>query len=243
MAIDPGYEGFGDLGEVLLGGNRGRAEDAFLSGATKTAALDSALATARMKRDKLIARQKIREQLPPGPEGDLIAALINAESGSDFSAATTGIGHMQENQARQRALDAPRPGTDGYTLEQTPDDLTQSLMIATGKLPTASNIALGQQVQAELEKDRATAAATNARAGASNAMADASTALAERRRRPAEPRKSKGSMTGVEGEVDGTTPTPAATTAKGKAPPEGSKVRGPDGKIYVVRNGEPVLVK
>lgn len=206
MAIDAGYEGFGDLGSVLLGGGADR-QAAFQSGAAKAISLDSAMSVAKLKRQKLLERTQVREKLPPGPEGDLMAAIMLGEMGTDFNAATQGIGHMQENTARERALALPTPGTPDYSVDTTPDALVQAMSIAKGHLPTANNIQLGEQVHSKLGRENARAATEAARQAQLEAQTDAAHALAEARRRP---KTGKGSVpTSVEGPVDGAAPEPA----------------------------------
>jgi hypothetical protein len=243
MPITSGYEGFGDLGSVMMGGGVD-TQRSMMAGAQQRVTLEGAMARAKMDRQKAMERANLREKLPPGPEGDLMAAALLGEV--NLNQAASGIGEMQQNQFRQRALDAPQPGMPGYAAT-TPDLLNQALAGASDKLLGPSNIRLGEQVDSRLSKDRATAGASNARAASSEAQADANHARAERTRKM--PLTSGRGGKKSSPEVDGSFSADDAGNDDGPKkrgstpPPEGSKVRGPDGKIYVVRNGEPVLLR
>lgn len=230
---EPGYEGFADLTSALLGGGGAQDHKAFMAGATQAVSLESAMDAARMRRQKRMERDQIRAKLPPGPEGDLMASIMLGEMGSDFNAATSGIGHMQQNTARSRALDLPQPGAAGYDVHSTPDALVQALAIAGDKLPSASNVGLGSQLDAKLAVDQATvqarkeqAAASSAAALSHKATADAALARAEATRRG----KGGKTPTGVQGEVDGSAPEPTNEHPQGHV--EARKTAS-NGKNYV----------
>ncbi len=180
----PGYEGYADLGEILAGA--APTKGVFGKDPKATVALEAALANAKIARDKAMAREGLRGKmgsampdLPPEMV-DLLAALTSGSesTGTGFSAAQQGMGRMQQNTARQRALDQPMPGTEGYG-DITPDALNQVLAIAGDKLLSPTNVDVLPQARGKERTQDATTILRDAQTESAKQGAKAHEAAAE----------------------------------------------------------------
>lgn len=112
--MEEGYGGFADLGSILAGGNEQANTAAFNRGATQRASLDSALAQARINRDKAMAREQNKQALAKAgiPENlvDLFDVNARAGFGSDFAGTMRGTGDMQTQNFRNQAVEAGKGG-------------------------------------------------------------------------------------------------------------------------------------
>lgn len=169
----PGYEGYADLGALMGGGGSAGNAAAYQKGAAGVLSLEDAMSKAKMSRQKAMEREQFRSKLPPGPEGDMVAALVLGEMGGQYNSAQLGVGHGQQNEMRARAMAMPLPSEQGYNVHDTPADLNAAMSVATGRALTPTTVDPGELSLEKVMTEQATRGARQAAANNSNAAAGA----------------------------------------------------------------------